>query len=516
MPYRVLFIGIVIIFGFIGLKAQQTNRGGDLPKRLSHAERFAAPQMLAGQKEQEATARLGKNPNDAAALHDRAIARIQLERFAEAAEDLRRAVSLAAKNADYQANYGYVLARLGKVEEAIKTERAALALDDKNFAAHYYLGRMLLKIGGQKNIDEALTHLRRALEINPLRDEIRFDLISIYRQKGDFAEASAQLAILENARMTDARVPYIRGLLLTDRGDLKEAIPNFQDALRKNETLKGAWLDLGLTHLKLKQWMEAAEIFSALSKREPDSVEAAYFYGLALFNLGKIGEAEREVRRALKKNAGFGEALTLLGIILASKGGSNEEAKDALMQSVALDAKNFDGFFYLGRVLYAAKDFAGAIESLKRAVELQPKHAEARFFLGTALESAGDSDGALLQYQELVNIDSNSAYGQIGLGALLVKQNKLDEAIVALKRANELNPQNFEARWALGRAYMLKENFAEAAASLQKAVELEPRRSDAHYQLGLAFRRLGKTAEAAREFKIVEQINREFRTTAVP
>ena len=63
---------------------------------------------------------------------------------------------------------------------------------------------------------------------------------------------------------------------------------------------------------------------------------------------------------------------------------------------------------------------------------------------------------------------------------------------------------------------MLTENFAEAADSLQQAIELEPKRSDAHYQLGLAFRRLGKTAEAASQFKIVEQINREFRTTAVP
>ena len=517
MLKRIFIIGVIFTFGFIGTRAQQSDRSSiDLPKQLSHVERFSSPQMLAGQKEKEATARLEKNANDPSALNDRATARIQLGFFAEAAEDLRRAISLNANSAEYQANYGYVLARLGKIEEALKTERTALELDDKNFTAHYHLGRLLLKIGGQKNIDEALTHLRKALEIKPAQDEIRFDLISIYRQKGDFANASAQLVILENARMTDARVPYIRALLLTDRGDLKEAVPNFQDALRKNENLSGAWRDLGLTYLKLKQWSKAAETFAEISKREPDSVEAAYFYALALYNLGKVSEAEREVRRALQKNAGFSEAQTLLGIILASRGNANEEARDALMQSVALDAKNFDGFFYLGRVQYAMKDFTGAIESLKKAVELQPKHAEARFFLGTSLESAGDSEKALLQYQELVKIDANSAYGQIGLGALLVKQNKLEKAITALKRANELDSRNFEASWALGRAFMLTENFAEAANSLQKAIELEPKRSDAHYQLGLALRRLGKTAEAANEFKIVEQINREFRTTTVP
>jgi tetratricopeptide (TPR) repeat protein len=503
---RTLFLAVIFALSLVEAAAQKP----------SHVERFSSPQILAKQTENRATAKLEKNASDAESLNERAVARIHLGRFAEAAEDLRRAINANPNNAEYQANYGYVLAKLGKIEEAVKTERAALKLDDKNFTAHYQLGRFLLKIGGENNIDEALVHLRRALELKPVQDEIRFDLISIYRLKNDFANASAQLAILENARMTDARVPYLRALLLTDRGDLKEAIPNFQDALRKNENLTIAWRDLGVTHLKLKNWSEAAAVFTELSKKDQNSVEAAYFKALSLYNLGKIGEAETEARRALEINAGFSEAQTLLGIILASRGSANNEAKEALEQAVALDAKNFDGFFYLGRVRYALKDYASAIESLKKAVDLQPKHAEARFFLGTALEDAGDSESALTQYQELVKFDQNSVYGQLGLGALLVKQGKLEEAIAALRRANEIDATNFEARWALGRAFMLTERFAEAAESLKKAVELQPLRSDAHYQLGLAYRRLGKTVEAAKEFEIVNRLNKEFRTTAAP
>jgi hypothetical protein len=74
MLYRVLFIGIVFVFGFVGLKAQQSSDA--LPKQISHVERFSTPQMLAGQKEKEATAKLEKNANDTNALNERAIARI--------------------------------------------------------------------------------------------------------------------------------------------------------------------------------------------------------------------------------------------------------------------------------------------------------------------------------------------------------------------------------------------------------------------------------------------------------
>src|SRR6185295_13461461 len=100
------------------------------------------------------------------------------------------------------------------------------------------------------------------------------------------------------------------------------------------------------------------------------------------------------------------------------------------------------------------------------------------------------------------------------MGALLLKQGKNEEAIAALQRALAIDPKNFEAQWSLGRALMLSERFADALPALQGAVALDPARSDAHYQLGQALRRLGRNEEAAREFAIVEKLNKEFRSNS--
>jgi len=83
---------------------------------------------------------------------------------------------------------------------------------------------------------------------------------------------------------------------------------------------------------------------------------------------------------------------------------------------------------------------------------------------------------------------------------------------LAFSSAIALDGSRFESHWALGRALVQTEQFAEAVDSLKKAVALAPDRSDAHYQLGLALRRLGRNDEAAREFALVEKLNKEFRT----
>jgi tetratricopeptide (TPR) repeat protein len=480
----------------------------------SHVERFSTPEVRAERTEQDATARLNANQNDTEALNSRALARMSLGRYKEAHEDLLRAVALKPASGDYRASLGYALWKTGRHAEAIEAERAALKLDDKNFTAHYQLGRfLLLTAGGNKQqLAEAATHLRRALDIDPRRNEVRFDLLTAYRSLGDAAQAFAQLKLLEDARPADARVTYIDALLASDRNDLNAAITGFREAIRQDPSLYGAWQDLGLAFIKLARWTEAVETFAELAKRQPDAVEVAYFYALSLYNSGLVAEAEREARRALRLDAGTSAAHTLLGIILASRGGAaDQEAAEALAQAAALDPASFDAQFYLGRVQYALRDYQAAAKALRAAVALNPRHAEARFFLGTALESAGESEAALIEYQELVRLDSQSSIGQVGLGALLVKQGKTDEAIVALQKAIALDPKIFEAHWALGRALILAERFNEAIEALHGAVALAPERADAHYQLGLALRRAGRTDEAATEFATVERLNAEFR-----
>src|SRR5256884_1803588 len=311
------------------------------PRERSHVERFSTSEAKAGRDETEASAKLAANPNDDQALNSRAIARIRLGRYHEAFEDARRAVSLKPADSDYQANLGFVLWKLGRPEEAINAERAALKLNPKNTTAHYQLGRFLLRIGQQKDLNEAIGELRKALELDPRQYEVRFELIGAYRELGNLAEAAAQLDVLQDSRPTDPRVFYVTGLLDTDRNDLNSALKNFNEAITRDPTMYAAWQDLGLAYMKANRWTEAMNAFAELVRRQPNSVEAAYFHALALYNSDKTSEAEFEGRRALRVDSGAGEGETMLGMILSSRGTAHAEAAEPLFQEVTLNRTSF-------------------------------------------------------------------------------------------------------------------------------------------------------------------------------
>lgn len=516
MLYRSIVLVAICLVGTTPVWSQQTARSTTPTAARSHVERFSTQKERAEEAEIIANSRLADNSNDSAALNLRAVARLRLGRFADSYQDLQRAAALDPANSEYQKNLGFVLWKLGKVDEAVAVTRTAIKLDEKSFGARFQLGRFLVRLGGNDRFKEAIANLRQALELEPRNYDVRFELITAYRALGDNANAAAQLDFLWDSRPSDARVFYFSALLATDRSDYASAIKDFNQAVRRDPTLLEAWRDLGLALIKLQRWPEALEALNEFAHRQPDSIEAAYLHALGLFNTGKALEAEREARRALRLNAGAAAVQTLLGIILASRGNANAEAADTLAQAVALDPTSFDANYYLGRVLYAMKDFAGAVNSLKIAARLQPRHSEARFFLGTALEDAGESNAAMAEYGELIRNDPDSVMGKLGLGALLVKQGKTEAAIAALNTAIGRDPSSFEAHWALGRALMLSHRFEQAVHALEKAVSLSPNRPDAHYQLGLALRRLGRTAEANREFEIVDRLNTQFRTTASP
>jgi tetratricopeptide (TPR) repeat protein len=488
----------------------------ETPRVRSHVERFSTLDARAQRAATDANARLAADPNDPEALNLRALTHMRFGRYADAWQDLRRAVAVKPNNSVYQMNLGYVLWKLSRPAEAINAQRAALKLDETNVTAHYQLGRFLLRQPGRESLTEAVVHLRRALELDPRQYEARFELIAAYRAIGDGAQASTQLDLVAEGRPSDPRVFYLRGLIASDRNDLPAAIRGFKEALRRDPSLYGAWQDLGLAYLKLQQFNEALEALGELAKRQPESAEAAYLHALALFNTRRNPEAEAEARRALRLSAGAAEAHTLLGVILAARGNANSEAAESLSQATALNPRSFDAQLYLGRVQYAMRDYEAAQRSLSEATKLNPGHAEARFFLGTVLETLGDSEAAYQQYEQLIKIDPNSAMGLVGAGVLFLKSGKLNEAIDALSRATALDLSRFEAHLALGRALSLAQRLPEAVTSLKKAIALAPNRPDAHYQLGLALRKLGRADEAAAEFAIVEQINRDYRTGAKP
>ncbi|MEO6590402.1 MAG: tetratricopeptide repeat protein [Pyrinomonadaceae bacterium] len=271
----------------------------------------------------------------------------------------------------------------------------------------------------------------------------------------------------------------------------------------------------GFDRLKTGEWNQANEIFESLIIKLPDDYLALYGNGLALFNLRRIAEADKNISKAvgllsekrINENL-LADSLVLSALILAAQN-KNDEAIEKLNRAVKIAPVNFDANFSLARAYFGNREFADAAKYFKISTTLHPDHLQAKFFLATALERSGNLQEALSEYRAVVKQNENYADGNAGLGVLLInlEGEKSVEGLNALQKAVTLNGNLYEARVTLGKTLLRLNRLNEALENLKKAAELAPENPEPHFQLSIAYRKLGKKAETAAETEIVKKIH---------
>ena len=147
-------------------------------------------------------------------------------------------------------------------------------------------------------------------------------------------------------------------------------------------------------------------------------------YGIILFDLGKLEQAEKLVIKAIAIKPDLAEAHNTLGNILHS----------------------------LGRLKEAEKSFLTAIK-------LKPNLGEIYSNLGNVLSDQGNLKEAELISRKGIDIDPNSATAHSNLGSTLMDLGKLNEAEKILLKAIKLNPGFAEANFNLAFIELLKGNY---------------------------------------------------------
>ena len=143
-----------------------------------------------------------------------------------ALKEAQRAIELDAKLPGLQAWHGRVLMRLGDTEKAKTAFKTELAANPNDFESHLYLGMLLRH---DKEIEEALSHLKRAVQLRPREQYARYHLAAVYAAGGKPADALPLLegVLKEHADFVEARVllasVYYR-LNRKDDGDRQKAL----------------------------------------------------------------------------------------------------------------------------------------------------------------------------------------------------------------------------------------------------------------------------------------------------
>ncbi len=214
-----------------------------------------------------------------------------------------------------QNNLGLALQSRGQLDKAIAHLKRAVEIKPDYAPFHNNLGGALNDCG---RFGEAIAHYEKALQLMPdlaeAHNNLGLALVAVGRPNEAIAHYQRALEIKPDY----AEAYYNLGNALSARGELDQAIADYQKALEINPDFADACNNLGGALLKCGRVDEAITQYEKALEINPDFAGAHYNLGLALAGRGQIEEAIRHYHQALNVKPDHEEALNSLAWLHAT------------------------------------------------------------------------------------------------------------------------------------------------------------------------------------------------------
>jgi len=215
----------------------------------------------------------------------------QAGRYADAAQEFRKALAARPESVEARVNLGSVLASAGDRDGAAEQLREALRLDPSNVTAHFNLGSLLAGSAPA----EARPHLEAVVAARPEDAEARRLLAQALRDGGHLPEALEQYAQAVTLAPGDETARLGAAETLVRLGRHVEARRRLEDDLKQMPT--SGLLSLALARLlaacpdrSVRDGARALELAQAVWQAQP-TADHARTVALALAELGRCREA---------------------------------------------------------------------------------------------------------------------------------------------------------------------------------------------------------------------------------
>jgi len=240
----------------------------------------------------------------------------------------------------------------GKHQEAEAIYRELIAEGTSN---HIVYGNLAAICGMQGRLDDAVTLLRKSLDLEPRNPDAHNNL----------------------------------GLALKKQNKPVEAIKCYKKALSLKQCFPAAHLNLGIIFKEQGNLKAAISACQTSIGLKPDDPEAYLHLGDSLKANGNLNEAIKAYEDALKIKADHIIALHNLGVVL-HESGDLDTAIRRLQRALEIQKDIPEIFFSLGNTFAEAGDTDAAINSYRKGLELSPEHPVALFNLSMTELLQGD------------------------------------------------------------------------------------------------------------------------------
>lgn len=198
-----------------------------------------------------------------------------------------------------------------------------------------------------------------------------------------------------------------RALARYRQGYFAEAIADCDRALSINPGLTQVYTNRAVM-LMVKGDLDAALAdFDRVIKLRPKDAQAYDNRGNVLFDKGNLAAALADFEQAISLSPRVAAFYSSRGQVLREIGQVDRGLADC-DHAIRLDERFARGFYCRATVLYARKDFEGAVAAFRKTIELEPGLVEAHGNLGWVLLQMGRKAEAEKEFAECVRLDPST------------------------------------------------------------------------------------------------------------
>lgn len=211
---------------------------------------------------------------------------------------------------------------------------------------------------------------------------------------------------------------YNLGMAAFDKQDYEEAIKHFKRSLRMNPNIARTHNELGMCYLFLSKFDDAITCFEKAISLDPRMAEAHNSLGVALYNKGKLREAEQQFLVVLSSEEYQTKFIPMynLGNLYQKRGDYSkalEYYNDAIKDdnNVSLEYKIYI-HYQTGNTQLELKNYKEAFKEFDQTVVLNPLMTDAVLKAGISAFYIGDFDNARRYLERVISNEPNSSFAK--------------------------------------------------------------------------------------------------------
>jgi tetratricopeptide (TPR) repeat protein len=318
------------------------------------------------------------------------------------------------------------------------------------------------------------------------------------------AERSFQRVLALNPRVAGAYANL--GVIHMRRKQWEQALVDLQKAETLAPEIPGIRLNIGLAHYRQGDFRHAIPAFESVVKDVPDSLQARYLLGQCYFFTDRHVEAVDMLEPLWARQSRDLNYLYVLGIA-ADKAERKELGERALARLAEVGGDSAEVHLLRGKAMLNLEAYDDAAKELMAAAAADPKLPFVHFNLGMLYSKKGDYERAKAEFLKDIALEPDVVFNYDEIGNVYFLTDNDAQAEQSYRQALQLEPQMLNPHLGLAKIYQREGQYEKALAELQAAAKLDPESSRIHYLRGQTLIRMGRKEEGKKEIDTSVQIS---------